>query len=222
LIPYPVDNDFVSGTQSMVNTPPLHHTPPITWRQNKANITKDVTKEMESEQPDVVDQDLLLAATRKIEAAAREHPGWSSVEATLADRFKTQVAPPRVDRNERGGYALQENMFPMARQEAHLQYQARASAQARQPTHYAPPDNLLKLHEQVLAKSAARAGPARRAHGSGKTTFGPSPVVGAKEGSHWDNNFNDHPTRRTSNALMGNGGRFEGGNLDLRFLDDVY
>ena len=78
LIPYPVDSDFVSGTQSMVNTPPLHHTPPITWRQNKANITKDVTKEMESEQPDVVDQDLLLAATRKIEAAAREHPGWSS------------------------------------------------------------------------------------------------------------------------------------------------
>ena len=117
---------------------------------------------------------------------------------------------------------FEENVFPLARREAQLQYQARASAQARQPTHHRPPENLLKLHEQVLAKSFARPDDARRAHGSGKTTFGPSPVVGAKEGSHWDNNFNDHPTRRTSNALMGNGGRFEGGNLDLRFLDDVY
>ena len=125
--------------------------------------------------------------------------------------------PDKVNRHESGGYLLQENVFPLARREAQLQYQACASAQARQPTHYAPPGNLLKLHEQVLAKSAARAEAARRAHGSGKTTLGPSPVVGAKEGSHEDNHFNSHPTARTGNALKGNGERFEGGNLDLRF-----
>ena len=47
------------------------------------NIRKNIgitdAHHMERERPDVVDKDLLLAATRKIEAAAREHPGWSAV-----------------------------------------------------------------------------------------------------------------------------------------------
>jgi hypothetical protein len=211
--------DFVSGSQSLVSTPPLHYTPPIGWRQHPAKVTQGITDahHMERERPDVVDKDLLLAATRKIEAAAREHPGWSAVAEQMDSE---KHVPDKVNRNESGGYLLQENVFPLARREAQLQYQARASAQARQPTHYRPPENLLKLHEQLLAKSFARPDDARRAHGSGKTTFGPSPVVGTKKGSHWDSNSNGYPTGRTTNASMGNGGRVDECNLDLGFLDD--
>ena len=111
------DGDFVSGSQSSVNTPPLHYMPPIAsrgrWaakgdgRWAKLKFTQGMTDahHMESEQPEVVDNDLLLAATRKIEAAAREHPGWSAV----AERKDSQKhVLDKVDRNESGGYALQE------------------------------------------------------------------------------------------------------------------
>ena len=129
---------------------------------------------MERERPDVVDKDLLLAATRKIEAAAREHPGWSAV----AERMDSQKhVPDKVDRNESSGYALQDDVFRLACAEAQLKgpYQARVSAQARKPTHYAPPENLLLLHEQLLANSFARADAALQ-----------EPVVDTKNGDHWD------------------------------------
>merc|ERR1719201_2532948 len=142
--------------------------------------------EAENKRPDVIDKDLLLAATQKIEAAAREHPGWSSVEATITDRKNLMKAPPQIpskfDRNAPHSNAYYEHnaMYPSSRREAQLQYQARVSAQARKLTHYAPPENLLKLHEQVTAKSAARADAAARSQRSWKMVSGPSPSVAAK------------------------------------------
>jgi hypothetical protein len=224
------DNGFVSGSQSLVNTPPLAQTPPIAWRQHKAAVPHEMTAayEADSRRPDVVDKDLLIAATRKIEAAAREHPGWSSVEATIADRKmkEPKYYPDRMHWNENtgSGNASHEHMYPSSRREAQLQYQARASAQARQLTHYAPPENLLKLHEQVAAKSAARANAVGRSQGFEKMKpvgRPPATVVAKKSSTQWDGHFNGYSEKPSNNmSMMGNGTRFEGCGLDLRFLDD--
>jgi hypothetical protein len=225
----PANAGFVSGSQSLINTPPLAHTPPIAWRQHKVSQEMAASHEAEGKRQDVLDKDLLLAATQKIEAAARGHPGWSSVEATINDRKMKAPPPPQIpERFERTvptGNANQENsaMFPTSRREAQLQYQARVSAQARQLTHYAPPENLLKLHEQVTAKSAARADAAARSQRSWKMLSGPSPSVASKTGTPWPheshcNIYQEKPFSGTS--MIGNGARLDACNLDLRFLDD--
>jgi hypothetical protein len=223
------EGGFVSGSQSLVNTPPLVHTPPIAWRQHKATVPHEMTAAHEADKnPDVVDHDLLMAATKRIEAAAREHPGWSSVEATIHDR-KMKAArdvPERFDRNAPTGNAHHEQhnvSYPMSRREAQLQYQARVQAQARQLTHYAPPENLLKLHELVAAKSAARAEAAGRTKGPGKSTSGPPPNAVARTGStSWGGHYNSYSEKPVTGVSMsGNGARLDGwNNLDLRFLDD--
>merc|ERR1719191_1337726 len=136
--------------------------------------------EAESTRPDVIDQDMLIAATKKIEAAAREHPGWSSVEATIADR-KLKAPKDATDKVSRNGNASHEHMYPSSRREAELQYHARASAQARQLTHYAPPENLVKLHEQVTARSRGAA--AGRGYRSDNPTLGRSSNVVANAAS---------------------------------------
>jgi hypothetical protein len=178
--------------------------------------------EAENKRPDVVDKDLLMAATLKIEATAREHPGWSSVEATIADRKMRgqKEIPAKFDRNETPAKAPQERSARWYASEAEMHYEARVCAQARPLTHYAPPENLLKLHEQVTAKAAAHAGSSGRAHrfGSRKLPSGPSSTISSYS---WDSHYNGFSEKPANNrSRMDNGARFDGHNLDLRFLDD--
>jgi hypothetical protein len=225
------DPSFVSGSQSLVNTPPLTHTPPMAWRQHKATVAQGMTAahEAESKRPEVTDQNLLIEATKKIEAAARKHPGWRSVEADMADRrakAPSKEVPEKFYRSENSGSVSHEHMYPNSRREAEMQYHARAQAQARQLTHYAPPENLLKLHEQVTARAAARAQAAGRAPPprSSKPTSVRAPrsdFVAKTGGNQYHGYVNGYSASHTDNNQMaGNGTRFEDCSLDLRFLDD--
>lgn len=91
-----------------------------------------------------------------IEAAAAEHPGWSTVSAQIEEQERSKArqahAPqprtaPRVEPQQ--AYAKAVALHNLPPYQAVALYAARARAHQRALTHHAPPQNLKQLHSIV-------------------------------------------------------------------------